>query len=140
MNIEKIAIPVYNNRISPLFDVAGKIILVEIVDKKIIGMLHLDINENPEVSRFNQLFELGIKTIICSSISRKFANYITSKDIILIPGVYGDIEEVIEAYRKNHLIEDSFAMPGCKWRGRGHKEQKGRCLRYKEIINLKNIN
>ncbi|MFC1669582.1 NifB/NifX family molybdenum-iron cluster-binding protein [Spirochaetota bacterium] len=138
MKRKNIAIPVYKERVSPLFDVSSKFSIIKFENKTITKRYNLDLEMGPDFNRLEKLINSEINTIICSAISKPYADYILSKDIVLIPGVIGQIEEVIEAYIDDKLVIDCFAMPGYRWRGKSKQtgNRRRQCLRYQEIIDL----
>lgn len=129
MSAEKLAVPVHNNRISPLFDVAGRFVLVntEAPEKK----FYLITSDRSDISIIEKLKDSEVSLVICSAISRKFALMLEVMGIELMPGVFGFVDEIIEAYLSNRLYVDRYAMPGCSWR----KRFRGRrCPYYREIF------
>ena len=106
MNAEKLTIPVHNNRVSPLFDVAGKFVLVDTeIPKEKLFLLSSNISG---MSRVEKLKESKVTLVICSAISMIYARALYSCGIDLMPGVAGDIDEIIEAYLNNRLFIDQI--------------------------------
>jgi predicted Fe-Mo cluster-binding NifX family protein len=120
----KLALTVWENRISPLFDCARRLLIVEIVDQtatpKHFEIFHYD----SPLSRATRLSELGVKVLICGAVSDSFASMIETHGIRIIPFVAGEVEEVLDAYLTSGLHDSKFRMPGCKtWRDDGIKEE-----------------
>lgn len=131
MKVEKLAIPVFEKRISPLFDVAGSFEIIATKEKSIIEKTVLDTSKLSGIERVQRLKDLEVNVIICSAISRIFANSVISKGIELIPGVIGFADEVVDAYIKDNLRIDMYSMPGCRWQ----KRFRGRrCPNYNDIF------
>jgi len=125
---DRLAIPVHNDRISPLFDVARRFV---IVDTEVPGnKFYLITSVRSDISIIEKLKESEISLVICSAISRKFALMLDFMGIELMPGVAGFADEIIEAYLSNRLYIDQYAMPGCSWRKRFRGK---RCPYYREI-------
>ena len=135
MKVERITIPIYGNRISPLFDVAGRFEVIDLVNREIGERFHLDTSKDSGIVRIEKLKNHSVNTVICSAISRIYANYIIRWGINLIPGVIGSVDDVIYAYMNNNLLVDLYAMPGCRWRRRF---RGGLCPNYSEIFFNKN--
>ena len=126
----KIAIPVFNKRISPLFDVAGRFAIIEIRDGVVIGSHASDMSGDSGIGKVEKLLSERVTVIICSAISRVFSEHITVKGMELIPGVIGDVDDVVRDYLDNNLLIDRYSMPGCRW---GRRSRRGHCPRYKDI-------
>ena len=132
----KIAIPAYNNRVSPLFDVSNRFVIFIVENSLIDESYYIDTQGESGIKNIDKLKFESVNLIICSAISRAFAEYITIKGIDLIPAVIGDIDDVINAYLNNNLVVDLYSMPGCRGRGR-RRARRGQCPRYRDIIDQK---
>ncbi len=124
MEAKKIAIPIHNERVSPLFDVAGRFILVNTDDPEI--KYFLDTANDSGMSIIERLDGSGVNIVICSAISMIYARAFEGKRIELIAGIIGLVDEIIDAYLNNQLSADRFIMPGCAFQKR-HRGGKGRC-------------
>lgn len=110
----KVAITVWNNRVSPVFDVARSLLVLEIENGQVVSEITslLDAggaNDPPSV-----LSRLGIDTLICGAISKPLAEMINAAGIHLIPFTAGDIQDIITAFLSDDLPCPSFLMPGCR--------------------------
>jgi predicted Fe-Mo cluster-binding NifX family protein len=123
----KIAIPIWQGRISPVFDVAGQLLLVDLTDdREVVREEHL-IEETTVEERTRKLSEFGVEMLICAGISRVLEASLIERGIQVIARICGNVEEVLAAYNSGSLGEKRFAMPGCcgqKWRS-----QHGKCRR-----------
>jgi len=122
----KVAIPIRNGRISPVFDVA---VLLMVVEFEIDGpgeRSEFSIRESGAEARAALLRELGISTLICGAISNNAARVVERSGIELVPWIVGDIDDVLEAYSSDSLDAEGFIMPGCRrWRGDGGGSGRG---------------
>jgi len=64
--------------------------------------------------RIDALQKLNAKMIICGGISDVFYKLLKNANIGLIPGIAGDVEQVIHAYVCGQLYQQCFYMPGYK--------------------------
>ena len=64
--------------------------------------------------RLQLLKERGVQTLICGALSQDLQNYAMVLELKIIPGIAGDIEQVVEAYRQNRLDRPEFWLPGCQ--------------------------
>lgn len=59
------------------------------------------------------LKSLGVDTLICGGIGSHGVEALKSCGLNLIPGAYGDVNEVIKAYKAGTLIANPNAMHSC---------------------------
>jgi len=109
----KIAIPTWNGRVSPVFDTASRLLVVEVREKGEFARFETDITDNFLPSKTIRLTGLGIDTLICGAISRPLAYMITTAGIKLIPWISGQVEDILQAFLKGTLFDMQFIMPGC---------------------------
>ena len=109
----KIAITVWGNRISPVFDAAGTLLVAEIESHQIRHRQYLSFNPRSPLDLTRVLKKLDIDILVCGAISTKPANLIVSKDIKLISFVTGNVQQLLETFAKKQAIEKNFMMPGC---------------------------
>ena len=65
----KLALTVWENRISPLFDCARTLLIVEIVEQRTTGKHVESFNYESPFSRATRLSDLGVKVLICGAVS-----------------------------------------------------------------------
>ncbi|MFO7752908.1 MAG: NifB/NifX family molybdenum-iron cluster-binding protein [Desulfobacteraceae bacterium] len=108
----KIALTVWGNRISPVFDSAGTLLVAEIEDNRVVKKRYESFDPGaapaPETLR-----EMGVSVLICGAISRIPADLIVSAGITLIPFITGNAARVLEMYVKNDPVPPAYFMPGC---------------------------
>lgn len=110
----KVAIPIWNGRVSPVFDTAGGLLLVETDGNQAVRQAQESLGAKSPRERLEYLQDLEVHTLICGAISRFLAELITAAGIELVPFVAGDVQEVLEAFLQGGLSESAFAMPGCR--------------------------
>lgn len=118
----KLAIPVWNGRVSPVFDSARRLLLFEVFNGRVVERGETLLPEEHAPGRVERLRQLGICTLVCGAVSRPLADMIAAAGIELVPFVAGDVDEVARAYLSNELPGPAFFMPGCcgaRRRGRG---------------------
>ena len=109
----KIAIPNWQNRISPVFDVACNVLLVDVINTCEQGRRDVYLNAETFGPRINALVELGTDVLICGAISRPLEMGLIARGIKVTPHMCGDIEQVLAAFIAGDLHQDKFIMPGC---------------------------
>ena len=112
----KLAIPIYNDNISNVFDFAHKLLLVDIENGKEVNRSEVAIENQFLPQRAGQLKNLGVDVLVCGAISRVLANMVTASGIQVLPYVTGSIDDVLQAYLTGQLVKPEFSMPGC-WPG-----------------------
>ncbi|MDY6881109.1 MAG: NifB/NifX family molybdenum-iron cluster-binding protein [Desulfatiglans sp.] len=112
----KVALTVWENRISPLFDSARMLLIVEISGDAATGRHYETFSYDSPLSRAAALSRLDVDTLICGAISDPFAKTIEGNDITIIPFIAGAVEEVLDAYLRDGLNDSRFQMPGCETR------------------------
>jgi predicted Fe-Mo cluster-binding NifX family protein len=109
----RIAIPLWQGRISPVFDEARRILLLDVSEKREQHRREESlVAENP-FERSRLLPRLGVNLLICGMISQTQQTALASAGIRTIPHICGQIEEVINAFLEGRIESGEFLMPGC---------------------------
>lgn len=66
------------------------------------------------------LLSLGVDTLICGGIGSHGVEAVTSMGLKLIPGAYGDVKDVIKAYKDGTLALNANAVHSCSHEGHHH--------------------
>jgi len=138
----KTALTVWANRISPVFDAAGTLLIVEIRDFKIENRQYESFDPDRPSHLAERLAQLHISTLICGAISQRPAMLLEAGGIELIPFITGRVEKVLNAYTQAIPVTPAFLMPGCRYRRRQRRQEisKNRSNIYfrnnKEVKNM----
>jgi len=125
----KIAITVWGNRISPVFDSAQRLLVVEVCRAEIVHR-QIEIFQAGLFSRFIELLvELEVEVVICGALSDELATMLAANEIEVIPFITGEVEVVLSFYVKGMDLVD-FTMPGCP---------HNRCCRVKQCTDGERI-
>jgi predicted Fe-Mo cluster-binding NifX family protein len=116
----KMALTVWENRISPVFDAAQMLLVVEIENTKIINKHYEPFYPELPTRLAVRLAEMNVAVLICGAISEMPANILEANGIKLIPFITGDAREVIDAYVKDVPSMPAFLMPGCSHKRHRH--------------------
>jgi predicted Fe-Mo cluster-binding NifX family protein len=136
----KVALTVWEKRISPVFDSAAMLLIAEIENSKVTAKYTEPFNPEMPSQLAMSLNVQDVDTLICGAISEVPADMIEAEGIKLIPFISGDVFEVLNSYAKGIPIVPEFLMPGC---GRGQRKCKNRETlsgRKKELINVAQTN
>jgi predicted Fe-Mo cluster-binding NifX family protein len=126
----RVAIPVFNQRVAPVFDWAGILAIVEISSSAPNLPVEQDVTGLLAFQRSELLLSENIEVLICGGISCQLAAEISDKGIKVIAGIAGDTNQVIDAFTNGQLDSARWALPGwCggfgRGRGRGRRFRSG---------------
>ncbi|MBN1343200.1 MAG: NifB/NifX family molybdenum-iron cluster-binding protein [Phycisphaerae bacterium] len=123
-----VAVPVFQNRVSPVFDTCQQVLVFEDDAEGRLICRAVDFSSVQEARRAERLRDLGVDVLLCGGITQMQAHRVSACGIQLVPWVAGEVDEVMSAYRKGGLPDPRFAMPGCgrRRRGQGGRGQCGR--------------
>jgi len=122
-----IAVPVFRSRISPVFDVAQILFMVDVEDGVEGGRRELSLSGLRPKERSALLEREGVDLLICGAITRFSQHLVERAGIRIHAGVAGDVEQVLNAFCQNRLDQACFRMPGC-CRRRGQRGRGGRFI------------
>jgi predicted Fe-Mo cluster-binding NifX family protein len=105
----RVALPVWKGRISPVFDVATQVRVIEVEDGTPTSQRDLRLAYPGRVAR---LEELGIDVLICAAVSRPLEAACWVAGIEVVSEVCGPVDAVIEAYLDGSLEEGGYVTPG----------------------------
>jgi len=108
----KVAVTIWENRISPVADSAGEVLVLDIEGQK-VQELHRERFKNDSLFyRAKKLVDLGVKTFICGAISNFYGGLVEGYGIRLIPFVHGQLDDVLDAFMHKSLPNPEFVMRG----------------------------
>ena len=94
----KVAIPQWNGRVSPVFDVAGSLLLVEVADGEELRRQEGPLTATGPLSRARQVVQFGAEVLICGAISLPLEAALASTGMQVIPYTCGSVEQVLGAF------------------------------------------
>ncbi len=118
-----VAIPTLEDRVSPVFDVAQAVVLVELDGDQELRRQTVPLHSQDVARRVAELSQHGVHVLICGAISRPLEAMLGTAGIRVIPQTCGPVEEVVRAFVAGRLNDRAFLMPGCcgrrrrGWRG-----------------------
>lgn len=124
----KAAIPIWDGWISPVFDVARDILVVDIEDGTEVGRSEAIIKETALAARAKRVVDLGVNVLICGGISQPLEQMLVSGGVSVVPHCCGPVEDVLRAFMSGQLAKKTFLMPGCRGQCRRfrHRRRGGR--------------
>ena len=122
----KVAIPVWNNRVAPVFDAADRWLSVSVAGNRWqIEQEITFISSIPEM-KVQELLEQKVEHLICGAIPYRYERFLQSAGCEVISFISGKPEDVIRALINDKISDSSLYMPGCRQREqRGYGRHRG---------------
>jgi len=108
----KIAIPVFEKRISPRLDFAPGFGLYDIEGERITASREISCEGWSDCERVSKLKGLGVDTLICGGIPGYLQNTLTNRGIKVIPWVAGDVNDALSLFLRGELNSRMVICPG----------------------------
>lgn len=109
----RVALAVWDGRISPVFDVAQQLALYEVEGDSARGPVEAALTAVDPAARAAEVSNLGVETLVCGAVSRPLAMMLSARGIQVMPFTAGDTEEVLQAFVEQRLPDPRLCMPGC---------------------------
>ena len=116
----RVAIPYWQGRVSPVFDVADYLLLVDVEKSAEVYRECRVLTDSDPLRRAREMVSLGTEVLICGAISLVLETALTGDGIKVFGFVCGNVEEIVGAFLSGDLANSRFTMPGrCSQRRRG---------------------
>jgi predicted Fe-Mo cluster-binding NifX family protein len=117
-----VAIPHWNGRISPVFDSAARVCLIDRRGDVVASQRELALPPDA-VEKVRALAEAKVAVLVCGAISQSMQLLCVQAGIDVLANRCGPIEAVIQALLSDRLDDPDYHMPGCcgrrrRWHGR----------------------
>lgn len=109
----RLAIPIWEKRVSPVFDTAERLLIVDVEENEISyrqGSLALC----PSQQRMQLLNQLGVAILICGAITRPLWEGLVNSGIEVIPNICGDVDLILQSYLSGEDIKGLFVISRVK--------------------------
>ena len=108
----KVGITVWEDRISPVFDAARMLLVVNIEDHRLVSKQLMPCRPGM-IGEFVRILEdEQIEEVICGAISQVPAKTLQAHEIRLVPFIAGTVDSVLHGYVEGDSME-GYRMPGC---------------------------
>lgn len=118
----RLAIPIFESRISPVFDFSTKALIINLEKGKETGRSEINLSGLTPQTRVERLKRTGVNKLVCASLSLPLQRMLVVAGLEVIPGIVGEVDEVLKAYQAGNLKAERFLMPGlcqrCRKRGK----------------------
>jgi predicted Fe-Mo cluster-binding NifX family protein len=108
----RIAVPVWENKVSPVLDTASRLLIVDIKDREAKASFETHLEDQDFPQRCLRIQGMGVDVLICGAVSRPFLRMLMASGMEIIPGVSGNPDDVLAAYLSGTIHQQEFLMPG----------------------------
>lgn len=114
----KVGLTIWQGRISPVLDVARRLLLVEVVDGQVKARREEPLAGTLPAAQANCLAALAPQVLICGAISQTMSLLLARLPMKIVPFIAGETETVLNAWLRGTLAGPGLSMPGCCRNGR----------------------
>ena len=107
-----VAMPIWQGRISPVLDVAGRFLVVQIENGHEMSRREVLVAETNPRLLAKGIKEMG-EVLLCGALSQPVADSLAHEGVRVWPHLCGEAEGVLQAFLTNTLERPEFRMPGC---------------------------
>ena len=108
-----IAIPISQERVSPVLDTAARLLLVSRRRGKEVGRKDFALTPLPTEALARRLAELHVDVLLCAALSETLQRALERRGVRVRPHLCGEIEAILHAFDCRRLGRNEFRMPGC---------------------------
>jgi len=108
----KIAVPVFENRISPRFDFALGFGLYDVEDERITSSREISCEGWSDVERVARLKGFAVDVLICGGLPGYLQNILMNSGIKVIPWIAGNVSDALSLFLRGQLISGMVICPG----------------------------
>jgi hypothetical protein len=108
-----IAMPISQERISPLLDAAARLLLVTRRHGREVVRKELVLPPLPPAELARTVSELRVDVLLCAALSEVLRRELARHGVRVKAHLCGDIEAVLRAFCRDRLNRSEFQMPGC---------------------------
>ncbi len=130
--VMRVAIPIWNGRVSPVMDTSRRILLIELNESERGKRQILDLSGRNPHEIIMLLESQEVDVLICGAISAQLETQLRAMNIKVYPWIRGNVELILGAFSQGALDNDELRLPGCRGKGRG----RGRRRRYRVQKNI----
>lgn len=108
----RIALPIWEDKISPVMDTASRLLVIERSKQEKCTRYETTFHARHIAHKTRIIVGLGVEILICGAISRSFENMLSAAGVRVVYGLSGPVEAVMDAYFEGSLDPARFLMPG----------------------------
>ncbi len=109
----KLAITIWDNRISPVFDTAKRFLLVELGEDCFHRGEIVAVEKDPFTTLFFLQQEQGVELLLCGALCRRGEKRIETAGLDVQPFLSGEVDAILQDLVAGGNLEN-YALPGCR--------------------------
>jgi predicted Fe-Mo cluster-binding NifX family protein len=117
----RLGIPVWRDEVSPVFDVAAKLLVIDVEDRREIARRVIPLGTPNDLGRADRLAAMDIDVLICGTITRPLEQLVTAAGVRVVSLVCGPVERVART-----IMTGGRLPPECLLPGHGRPRVRGR--------------
>ena len=125
----RIAIAHWTGRISPVFDVSDRLLLIDLEGGREQRREDIKLTSDNPLERAKELSDLGAEILICGAISNVMEILLNGAEIKVLGFLCGELESVIGAFISEQLSDARFWMPGLRGKRQKFRISDGRLFK-----------
>jgi len=134
-----VAIPICQQRISPVLDTAARLLVVTRRRGAEVGRREVLLGSLETEAFARSMAELRVDVLLCAALSETLQRALRQHGVRVRPHLCGEVEAVLAAFCCRQLAGGDFRMPGC-WGSHFHSEGCARRKARQARSNLETTN
>jgi predicted Fe-Mo cluster-binding NifX family protein len=118
----KLALTVWDGRISPVFDVCRKAIVLDLEGGRVTSRRTEAFESDEPACKIDRLAALGVNKLVCGAISASLRRDLLDRGIEVVEFVAGEVDDVLRAVISGRISDPSLRMPGYRQTGSPHPD------------------
>jgi predicted Fe-Mo cluster-binding NifX family protein len=110
----RIAIAHWQGRISPVFDISDRLLLIDMENGRQQWQAEINLNARDPFERAKQVSRIEADVLVCGAISHALETALVGFGVQVVGFIRGNLEAVIAAFIRGQLMESQFQMPGIR--------------------------
>lgn len=110
----RLVIPEHQGRISPVFDAAGSVWLIDLENGRELRRESRSLSRNDSPARAREFLSLEPDILICGAISAPLETLLILSGVQVVGFVCGPVDEIVAAVLNGDIAKPEFSMPGCR--------------------------
>ena len=121
-----VAVPVWQDRVSPVFDTASRLLVVRRQRGREVERKEFVLGALSSEALARSVAELRVDVLLCAAISEPLRLALERGGVRVETHLCGEVEAVLQAFHAGNWRRSEFRMPGC-WEPHGQNTPRRRC-------------
>jgi predicted Fe-Mo cluster-binding NifX family protein len=122
----KVAIPLFENRVSPRFDSTRDFLIVEIDNnRREVGRLVLSLEVGEALQIAERFAREGVDVVLSGGVDSEYQRELRLRNITVIWGLIGEAEDVLASYLEGQVFSGMGPCPTARKRGQPRHKKTG---------------